>query len=153
TLQVATTPIFTPWTLTLPINNGAGNSGYVLTTNGSGVTSWAPPGLGSVPTARTLTFASADASLTLTPPTAQDLSANRSWDMILNTAHANTWTVNQAFSTSGPGGTYVAVNPTAGYQGIVNFSDAGTLKWQLGKQTDNSFVCYDVAAAKMMWDA
>lgn len=44
-------------------------------------------------------------------------------------------------------GAYVTLNPTAAsQQAMVNLSQSGAGKWQLGKQTDDSFILYDSVA-------
>jgi hypothetical protein len=39
-------------------------------------------------------------------------------------------------------------NFAGGNQSAINFDDAGTAKWQIGKQSDNSFFLYDAATVK-----
>jgi hypothetical protein len=42
----------------------------------------------------------------------------------------------------------IRIDNTAGQQSQILFADGGTDKWQLGKQTDNTFFLYDATAAK-----
>lgn len=85
TVTLTTAAAAGTWALTLPTS--AGTSGYVLSTNGSGVTSWVAQS-GAVSS-----VANSDSSLTISPTTGSVVAS-------LNLGHSNTWTATQQFSNT-----------------------------------------------------
>ena len=53
------------------------------------------------------------------------------------------------FTSTGSNKAAIVINDAAGsQQSDINLQDAGTLKWQIGKQTDNTFFIYDSANSR-----
>lgn len=51
-------------------------------------------------------------------------------------------------STGSHNGNTTIDNAAGGNQSTIDFNDAGSTKWQIGKQTDNTFFFYDVSTGK-----
>lgn len=134
------------WTLTLP--SSAGTSGYYLQTNGSGVTSWVDPSAGS-----TGYFKNGGNSF----GTAATLGTNDTYTLGFKTNNATRMTIDTSGNvgigttspndllqiTSSSSNANIRMQSAAGSQTIFNFLDGSTAKWQMGKNTDNSFYLWD----------
>ena len=97
------------YTLTLPVDGGT--NGYVLSTNGSGVTSWIPASTGSV------TDVTASAPLSSTGGATPDISisqANGTTDGYLSSADWNTFNSKQGAITTGTAAQYLKGDLTLG---------------------------------------
>ncbi|MGH6837496.1 MAG: beta strand repeat-containing protein [Methylocella sp.] len=116
-VQLQTAAAAGSWTMTLPVN--AGTNGYVLQTNGSGVTSWVAAGAGSA------------ALSALTAATATNTIANANYAQVWNWDTLTTGTAMALGSTSISSGNLLSLSSTgtaaaSSTQTLLNIALSGT---------------------------
>ena len=84
-------------------------------------------------------ISNSDGSLTISPTTGVVVSS-------INAAHSNIWTAPQTFT--GTNGVVLMNTPSTAQTAQAVFSSAGTVKWQTGLYTDNSYFIFDTAASR-----